>query len=212
MTGEGEPRPAAGAEVLPIATLAELVAKHLPEADREEGARLLAREILPLELAGVAHHPRPRRLQEVVCEQLVAELAPQPPDRRLAILRNLLLLARLGDHGRNALALAIARYLHDHPEARPAAGAWLRPSVAAWVAAPPAEVAAEVARRTADLQALDERLRRESPDLHSTYALELLHADLDLRAAATGSFGQAAGSLADFLREVGAEGPLWPRF
>jgi hypothetical protein len=197
-----ESRFPAGAEPLPLHELAALLAASLPIADRAKGERLLTQEILPLDLAGLASHPRPRRLQEVVFDRLTATLAGQAPERRLNALRTALLSARLGDLGRQALTLAVARYLRDHPEAH--GGGRTDAAVTRWLAAPPTALETEASRLIDDLKQLGEELQKEHPDLWEDHRLGVVQAELELSSARTGSFEAATGSLADFLTAAGA--------
>jgi hypothetical protein len=103
-----------------------------------------------------------------------------------------------------ALMLAVARYLHDHPDAATSATTWLDRDVESWRQRPTADIADEATKR---LEALEGwRSRTEASDRASwesdrtTYA----HASLTLQSARSGSFETAAGSLLDFLRDVGA--------
>lgn len=99
-----------------------------------------------------------------------------------------------------SLALAIARYLHAHPGAR--AHAWRDPGVDAWLAAPVEAIQAEA---TAGLEALDEWRDDAAPDEWEAGRVEFLQAQLNYQSARSGSFATAAGSLADFLADMGED-------
>lgn len=197
-----ESRFPAGSAPLPFEEMAALLAASLPAEDRAEGERLLEQEILPLDLAGLASHPRPRRLQEVVFERLAGTLAEQAPERRLEALRTALLSARAGALGRQTLALAIARYLRDHPDAPD--GPWKDEAVTRWLSAPLTSLVAEASRLLDESRELEGRLREEHPDLWEEHRSGFNQADLELSSARTGSFEVATGSLADFLTAIGA--------
>jgi hypothetical protein len=100
-----------------------------------------------------------------------------------------------------SLALAIARYLQDRPQAAACAGAWGDGDVQTWMGRPPDAIAAEA---TKGLEALDE-WRDEEPDEWEAGRVEFLQAQLNFQSARSGSFATAAGSLADFLAEMGED-------
>jgi hypothetical protein len=104
-----------------------------------------------------------------------------------------------------SLALALARYLKDHPEAAPRAGAWRDADVESWITAPEEAIRAEA---TKGLEALDEwrdETREAAPDEWEAGRVEFLQAQLNFQSARSGSFATASGSLADFLGEMGEE-------
>jgi hypothetical protein len=95
-----------------------------------------------------------------------------------------------------ALALAISRYAIDHPADAHVALSWLvRLKTPELVAVSADQVRSEAA---ATLDQVDQLLPSADD------RIELAHARLALEAAHSGSFATAAGSLADFLRDVGA--------
>jgi hypothetical protein len=94
-----------------------------------------------------------------------------------------------------ALALAISRYVIDHPMGAHLARSWLvrlkTPELAF--------LSADQVR--SDAAATFDQVDQLVPSAEDR--IELAHARLALEAAHSGSFATAAGSLADFLREAG---------
>lgn len=106
---------------------------------------------------------------------------------------------------RGALALAVARYVSEHPEARERAHPiWIDTGVEAWSGRDAEAIAREAARRLEELDAWERDAPRQDPELWEEHRLDALHARLNLQSAGSGAFGTAAGPLADFLRAVGA--------
>jgi hypothetical protein len=105
---------------------------------------------------------------------------------------------------RASLALAIARYLREHPEAKDRARSWIRPDVEEWLDKPVEEIAAEARRRHEALERWSERAKAEAPDLWETRRVDFLHARSNLDSTETGNFQSGAGSFYDFLQDVGA--------
>ena len=105
-----------------------------------------------------------------------------------------------------SLSLAVARYLHDVPEARERANpVWLDAEVERWNARPAEEIAAEAAHRLEVLDEWEREVQAVDPELWEERRVDALHARFNLQSAGSGSFASAAGALVDFLREVGAE-------
>jgi hypothetical protein len=105
-----------------------------------------------------------------------------------------------------SLSLAVARYLHDAPEARDRPNpVWLDAEVERWSARPAEELAAEAEHRLEVLDEWEREAPAADPELWEERRIDALHARTNLQSAASGSFGTAAGALVDFLREVGAE-------
>jgi hypothetical protein len=105
----------------------------------------------------------------------------------------------------SSLALAIARYLRDHPDAAARAGAWRDGDVDAWLAAPAEAIGIEA---TKGLEALDEwrdETRANAPEEWEAGRVDFLQAQLNFQSARSGSFATAAGSLVDFLADMGEE-------
>ncbi len=111
--------------------------------------------------------------------------------------------ATIGDLAEQALALAIARYLHDHPEAAGTAATWMSSDVDAWRKRSTADIAQHASDRLEDLERWRASVQSDS-DAWNADRVNYVHAKLTLQSARSGSFQTAAGSLFDFLREVGA--------
>ena len=115
------------------------------------------------------------------------------------------LVDRIRGLTRRARSLAVARYVHDNPDARSRVNpVWVDDDVQAWAVRSPEEIAVEAQSRLNALDAWEADARVE-PDILETRRIDLLHARLALAAAKTGSFATASGALADFLREAGSE-------
>jgi hypothetical protein len=104
-----------------------------------------------------------------------------------------------------SLALAVARYLRDHPDAVSDAGVWVDREVEARMAQPVEALQEEAAERLEALEDWKERAQDENPAVWETGRVDYLQAQLHLQSARSGSFATASGSLADFLMSVGEE-------
>lgn len=105
-----------------------------------------------------------------------------------------------------SLSLAVARYLHDAPEARDRANpVWLDAEVERWSARPAEAITAEAEHRLGVLDEWEREVQAADPELWEERRVDALHARFNLQSAGSGSFGSAAGALVDFLRAVGAE-------
>lgn len=184
--------------------IADCLAAALPEDDRAAGRSLLTGRILPGALSGLAGHPRPRRLAEVVYEDLAERLRDAAPGERLEALELAADVAEIRALSARAQSLAVARYLSDHPDAAPRAGVWLDGEADRWRERPAGEIALEAQRVLDDLEAWAERVREERPEMYETRRMDYVNAKLALQSAASGAFGASAGPLSDFLARVGA--------
>lgn len=105
-----------------------------------------------------------------------------------------------------ALSLAVARYLHDHPEAaQKVNSAWIDDEVERWRTRDADEIGDEATHRLEVLEPWVEEAQREDPELFETRRLDSVHARMALQSARSGAFGTAAGPLADFLTEAGEQ-------
>jgi hypothetical protein len=105
-----------------------------------------------------------------------------------------------------ALTLAVARYLDDHPDAVEKAGPiWADEDVEEWRGRSAEEIGAEATQRLEQLEQWVEDAQEQDPELYETRRIDSVHARMALQSARSGAFGTAAGPLADFLRQVGAE-------
>jgi hypothetical protein len=192
-----------GDEPPPVDALADRLASLLPAAEREQARALLADRILPGALAGLSEHPRPRRLAEVVYEDLGERLASADPGDRMEEVELVADEAEIRSLAARAQALAVARYLSDDPNAVGRAGPFLDADADAWRERGSDAIANEASETLDALEAWAERVREERPELFETRRTDYLHAKLALGSARTGSFGTAAGPLYDFLQRMG---------
>ena len=103
-----------------------------------------------------------------------------------------------------AQSLSVARYLHDHPDARDKVNpAWIDDEVERWAARGPDEIGAEASHRLEVLEQWFDEAPREDPELFETRRIDGVHARMALQSARSGAFGTAAGPLATFLRQAG---------
>ena len=185
-----------GDEPPSVSALAERLASLVP-GDTAYG--VLAERILPAALSGLADHPRPRRLAEVVYEDLGARLAasddPATEVERMAVEADIRSLAA------HAQSLAVARYVSDDPNAASRAGAFLDADAEQWRGRGDEAIATEAEATREALEAWAERAREE--DVFEAHRIDYVHAKLALGSASTGAFGTAAGPLYDFLQLVG---------
>ena len=110
---------------------------------------------------------------------------------------------QIGVLAQGALALAVARYLHDHPRKRRKAKGWIDAEVDEWRERDPEAIGAEASHRLDVLEEWVEEAKEQEPDVYETRRIDSVHARMALQSARSGAFGTAAGSLADFLRAVG---------
>jgi len=105
-----------------------------------------------------------------------------------------------------AQSLAIARYLHDHPDAHGKVNqAWIDDEVERWQGRDPNEFGDEATHRLEVLEKWVEEAQRDDPELYETRRIDSVHARMALQSARSGAFGTAAGPLADFLTQAGAQ-------
>jgi hypothetical protein len=174
--------------------LADRLARALPEGDRDAGRRLLAERILGPRLESAS-----RKTAQRAYEEAAEMLAGAAPGERMERLETLAGAAEMREHAGESIALAVARFLVDHPDAE--AGAWEDERVRRWRDRGKDAIAAEAMRRLEALESWGERAR--GTDLWESRRPEWLATRLTLQGAASGAFGSAAGPLADFLRDVG---------
>jgi hypothetical protein len=175
--------------------LASLVSNH------EEARTLLAERILPAALSGLADHPRPRKLAEVVYEDLGDRIANA--EDRPAEVEQMAEEADIRTLAARAQSLAVARYLSDDPNAVGRADAFLDAEAEQWRTRGDDAIAQEAETTLAALERWAERAKDENPELFEIRRTDYLHAKLALGSAKTGSFGTAAGPLYDFLELMG---------
>lgn len=184
--------------------MADLLVKGLLETDRAEARAILIEQILPQNLIGLPYHPKPRRLAEVVYEELAEELKQGAPAQRMSVLRAAACRAEIREQAVSSLSMAIARYLKDRPNVTDAAKDWLDPMVEKWMAMSLVDIEDEASRRLQKLERWERTVTADYSEIWNAYRLEFLHTKLNLQSARSGSFSTAAGSLYDFLISVGA--------
>ena len=183
--------------------MADLLSESLPESERAEGRALLLERILPSKLSGLAQHPKPRRLAEVVYEDLADELRKADEDQRLKALHAAALRTEVEALAAHSLSLAIARYLIDHPARTGAAADWKTSTVERWMKKSLKEFQDEATKGLARLNELEEQIKSEHPDLWESLRVEFVHTTFNLQSARSGSFETASGSLYCFLSALG---------
>lgn len=185
--------------------VAELLASAVPESDRKTARGLLVDRILPAKLAGLATHPRPQRLTSVVYKELARALAARPANMRLHALQVAALEADLLSLGRDALHLAITRYLAVHPEAADAerVGPWVKPEVDEMRECAADTLSARIQAVQEQLDAWSQQAKTEYPvewEKHREKYVQVVQA---LIAARSGRFDDVTGgSLQEFLRDA----------
>jgi hypothetical protein len=183
--------------------MADLLADAVPAPDRAEAHALLLDEILPRELQGLPHHPKPRRLAETVYGDVADVLRAADGAARLQVLRARASAAVVREQAVAALALAIARYLASHPAPSPAAMRWIDPLIDAKRALGLEGIEREASRRLSELEAWESQSQAVFPDVYRAYRRDAQHARLALQSARSGSFASASGALHDFLVDAG---------
>jgi hypothetical protein len=104
------------------------------------------------------------------------------------------------------LSLAVARYLHHHPDARERVSPeWIGDEVERWAARDADAIGEEATHRLEVLEQWVEETQREDPGLYETRRMDSVHARMALQSSRSGAFGTAAGPLADFLTEAGEQ-------
>jgi hypothetical protein len=185
-----------------VETVVRAVIEVLP-ADQRAEARNLIEPIVRHRLAGLASHPRPERLAQVVYDNLAAAIAEAGPDQALPRLREEALRTEVDILLQDSLALAIARYGVEHPESAGLSRAWASHHPE-WLGHGAAFYAAEAGRLQQTREGLLQRVNEAPPEIAGPLRPELLRANLNLSSAASGAFATASGPLADFLRDAGA--------
>ena len=184
-----------------VDALADRLASLVGAEDRETARALLADRVLPSALSGLADHPRPRRLAEVVYEDIGERLLNA--EDRFTEVEVVADESEIRSLAARAQSLAVARYLSDDPNAVDRAGPFLDAEAEEWRGRGADAIAQEASEALDALEAWSERVQDERPELFETRRTDYLHAKLALGSARTGSFGTAAGPLYDFLQRMG---------
>jgi hypothetical protein len=192
-------RPLPPAPAIPThAQIADAVAAGFPAAARARAREALATIVLPWDLRGLPTADQPRRLVEVAYQDLVDLLGQVPPERRLASLEGLVCESRSGRVLAGAMGLGVARWMLERPGRTPDAS-WAE-FAAPFAGLDRAAVIAEAERRRAELEAVEQGADEVCRE---RMRLDLLHAQLALGSARTGSFATSAGPFTSFLHSVG---------
>ena len=184
-----------------VDALADRLASLVGAEDRESARALLADRVLPSALSGLADHPRPRRVAEVVYEDIGERLLNA--EDRFTEVEVVADESEIRSLAARAQSLAVARYLSDDPNAVDRAGPFLDAEVEQWRGRGADAIAQEASEALDALEEWAERMQDERPELFETRRTDYLHAKLALASARTGSFGTAAGALYDFLQRMG---------
>ncbi|ACY19254.1 hypothetical protein [Haliangium ochraceum] len=186
--------------------VAELLVAALPERDRKTALNLLVNRILPVKLAGIEVHPKPDRLASIVHRDLARTLSGKPPNMRLHALQVAALEADILAIGRDALHIAIARYLVD-TNADPGNELlmpWIKPEVEELRTCSVDVLARRAEARIRSLRAWQDRVRGEYPAEWARARERYIQVRGWLVAAETGEFEGVTGNLDDFLRDAQA--------
>jgi len=180
--------------------VAAAIGAGFPADARGRAAAMLRDQILPWRLRSLATHPRPRRLAEVVYEDVTERLRAVPAAGRLVALEAVAFETAAERQVGEATSLAVARYLIDHPKA--CGGEPWRTDAARWLSLTAAQREAEAGVRRTELDAL---VTAAPPACSRAIRQKVIHARMALGSARSGSFATAAGMLLDFLRSVGEQ-------
>lgn len=175
------------------ALVAALVA-GFPSSARDRAAAILREQVLPWRLRSLATHPNPRRLAELVYQDVTERLRSVSSASRLDALSTLACETTADRLVNEGTGLAVARYLADHPRA-PAGDAWSA-DADHWSTLTPNQRDAEVATRIASLDVL---VASAPAECGRTIGQNVLHARLALGSARTGSFCDRRGDAARFI-------------
>ncbi|MCG8417931.1 MAG: hypothetical protein MJE77_08320 [Proteobacteria bacterium] len=184
------------------------LANHLvcavPEPDRKAASDLLVSRILPVKLAGIDHHPRPERLSVVVYKELARTLTARPANMRLHALKLVALGAELQRVFREALNLAIARFLIDHTGNLDAERLerWLNPAVQDLRMLSAEELTEQAVDLEKALKSWKYWVTGDYPTEWPKHRTVCLQTQAMIQSAKTASFDSATGSLLEFLRDA----------
>ena len=179
----------------------------IPEPERKDASEVLVVQILPVKLAGIDKHPRPERLSAVVYKELARILSAKPPNMRLHTLKLYAVGTEIQRLAKDALNLAIARFLDGNTGALDAEKLerWLTDPVQDLRMLSGQELAERAREMHAELGAWKERVTSEYPTEWDKHRVKHQQVRATLQAADTGSFDAATGSFLDFLRDAGRD-------
>ena len=197
-------RPGETSPTLPA--VAELLVAAVPQRDRKAARNLLVQRILPVKMAGLIHHPRPDRLAAVVHKELARVLSAKPPNMRLLVLKRAALDADMLAFSREAVHLAIARFLLQRPDVADDENmaAWIKPEVESMRVLTSDDLTEIAQERLRDLRTWQEQLKSEVPAEWEKQRARYMQVRSALMAADTGDFDNATGMLQDFVRDANA--------
>lgn len=187
--------------------IAKRLIKALPASDRPEAYTLLATQLLPEEWPQRPALVAPRPLFETRVKRLANKLQQAPENQGLDLLRADLCLRQIGRLSFDATMLAIARYMHEHPDATPKRKMyWLNfEELALFTAMSIPELEDKASQLWEEIDEWDKSAEKNHSDIWEQYKLRPFSAQLDLESAYSGSFHVAMGNFASFLDAVGAE-------
>lgn len=187
--------------------MADSLVCAIPEPERDDAGELLTRTILPIKLAGMEHHSRPQRLSAVVYKELARIISAQPPNMRLHTLKLYALGTDLLRMSRDAVNLAIVRFLHDNTGDLDAEKLerWLTNSVQDLRMLSVDELCERATEVKSELTAWQSRVFSEYPTEWDKHQAKYHQALVTLDAALNASFSAATGNFLDFLRDAGRD-------
>ncbi len=202
-------RPLPGDSSIPNRSdIADGLAAALPESDRAAGRALLIDELLPVALHDVPNAENPRALLEVHYEAIAERLRAVHPSKRLGELKKEVLRAQLLEQQVMSLALAIARFLADHPDDLPnglIVKRWVSVNVARFRKLTKDDFTARAEHRRNLLATWKRDVAARYPTMWQSYRIDYQTVESNLVSASTGRFFEASGGLADFLEDMGVE-------
>ena len=194
-------------EVPSTQKMSNLLVCALPEPDRKAANNLLVQQILPVKLAGIEYHPRPQRLSVVVYKELARTLSARPANMRLHALKLLAIETELQRLGRDALNLAIARFLLSNAGGLDAERLerWLTPPVQDLRELSEAEITGQADALAQSLESWKQSITSEYPPEWAKHRTTWQQTGAIIEAAKNAAFDKACGGLLEFLRDAGRE-------
>ncbi|WP_428269846.1 hypothetical protein [Haliangium sp.] len=184
--------------------MAKKLVSAVPESERDEASDLLVLRILPVKLAGIEQHSKPRRLSAVVYKELAKLLSSCPPNMRLHALRLHAVATEILRIGRESLSVAINRFLLHNTGNLDAEKLerWLNDSVQNLRMLSDEELVERARRLRFSLRAWKDQITADYPSEWQKHRLKYKQIESTLHAAETASFEAAAGSFLEFLRDA----------
>lgn len=180
--------------------MADKLVLGMLEEERDEARELLVENILPVKLAAIDRHPRPQRLTAVVYREIARLLSGKPPNMRLHALRLCAFDVFIHYMTREALSLAVARFLLDHPDvADRDLGHWRSVQVGELLSLTSVDVCDIAERAIESVDQWKQGIIDSYPAEWSKHKDVYVQVHCALGSAATGQFERAGGHLYDFL-------------